>query len=250
MSKISVRSGQRSGGSADDQRPFSRAWPLLTGPLPMLTGALPILTVALIVCFSSAGCVNLAANLIYAIKGRDLPAEFTELEGKRVAVVVSTAGGINSDATGVLMSRQVHALLKDKVKKITMVKPEEVDQVVMDQPSGPPNMTRLGGQLDADYLVAIDLKNFNLREGKTLYRGSSECSVMVYKIGEGDRPVLHKEFPFVYPETGVPVTEMNEAKFRTMYLTMLSDRAARTFYPYDPTNDVAIDAAAYGLDRF
>jgi hypothetical protein len=200
---------------------------------------------------SASGCVKLASNLLYVLKGRDVPAEFGKLEEKRVAVVVNTQDGTNADAAGLVMARQVHTLLGTNVKKITMINPDEVDQVVRDQSSGSPNMARLGRKLGADYIVAVELKNLKLREGATLYRGSSECSLAVYEMEGGERPVYRKELPpFTYPGAGLPVTDMDESKFRAMYLTMLSGRVARTFYPYDPSSDVAIDATAYGFDRF
>jgi hypothetical protein len=200
---------------------------------------------------TSSGCITAISNLLYVIKGRDLPAEYSELAEKRVAVVVTTPAGTNADVSGLVMARQVHTLLSKNVKKIKMVHPEEVDEVVHDQPSGSRNMARLGERLGVDYIVAVDLKDLELKEGATLYRGKCDCSVAVYQIGEGDRPVFRKDLPpFVYPETGLPVTDVSESKFRGMYLTMVSERVARTFYPYDPINDVALDASAHSIDRF
>jgi hypothetical protein len=113
------------------------------------------------------------------------------------------------------------------------------------------NFARLGSQLQADYVLAIDLQNLELKEGATLYRGRCDCSIAVYKVAEGDRAVFRKQIPpLVFPTAGVPVTDMDEAKFQGMYLTMLANRVARVFHPYDASSDVAIDALAYGLDRF
>lgn len=200
---------------------------------------------------TSTGCITAISNLLYVIKGRDLPAEYADLAEKRVAVVVTTPSGTNADVSGVVMARQVHTLLSKNVKKIKMVNPEEVDEVVRDQPSGSRNMARLGDRLGVDYIVAVDLNGLELKEGATLYRGKCDCSVAVYQMGEGDRPVFRKDMPpFVYPETGLPVTDVSESKFRAMYLTVISERVARTFYPYDPISDVAIDAGAHSVDRF
>jgi hypothetical protein len=200
---------------------------------------------------STTGCIALIDNLIRVVKGQDLPAEFDKLEGKRVAVVVKTSAGINADAPGVVMAGLVYKSLASKVKKIDLVEPEEVNQVVRDQPAGSQNMERMGRKLKVDYLIAVDLENLKLKEGATLYRGRSDCSMAVYQVGEGEQPVFTKQFlAFTYPSDGIAVTEMDESKFLGMYLTMLSGRVARTFYPYDPSTDVAIDAAAYGLNRF
>jgi len=48
--------------------------------------------VAILMLATNTGCVRMMANMIYMIKGNDAPAEFKELEEKKVAVLVSTNG--------------------------------------------------------------------------------------------------------------------------------------------------------------
>ena len=82
-------------------------------------------------------------------------------------------------------------------------------------------------------------------------KGRSSSTVTVYKSGEGKGPVFRKSLPeFVYPQTGAPVTDYDEATFQRIYLTTLANRIARIFYPYDPTTDVAIDAAISSVGSF
>ena len=67
-------------------------------------------------------------------------------------------------------------------------------------------------------------------------------------MDEGSSPVYRKQFPeFVYPQTGVPITDTDDATFQQFYLKEISQRIARVFYPYDPTMDVASDAAVASI---
>jgi hypothetical protein len=109
----------------------------------------------------------------------------------------------------------------------------------------------VGSRSGADYVVNVDVSDLKLKEGKTLYKGRSSSTVTVYKSGEGKGPVFRKSLPeFVYPQTGAPVTDYDEATFQRIYLTTLANRIARIFYPYDPSTDVAIDAAISSVGSF
>ncbi|MFN7736152.1 MAG: hypothetical protein ACK5O8_08530 [Pirellula sp.] len=196
---------------------------------------------------SSTGCITLISNLLWVIGGNEAPAEFKDLQEKRVAVVVTTDGSGTTDASSIVMSRQIASLLSKHGKKIDVVNPEEVDRVVRDV--GPSDVSRIGSRLKADYLIAVDIRNLKLKEGQTLYRGVCDCSLSVHKVADGDQVVFAKDFSqFAYPMTGgVHITETNDATFRGMYLSVLANRVARNFYRYDPTGDVGLDAATASL---
>ena len=196
---------------------------------------------------TTSGC-GLLANAIYIVKGVDAPAEFDELKDKKIAVVVSTSAGLNADASGILMSRHINELLARNIKKVEMVNPEEVDRIISDQPIGDRSIPVIGSRLKADYVILVDVSDLKLRDGQTLYKGRSNTTVAVCKVSEGERFVFKKSFPeFVYPQHGAPVTDFDEATFQRIYLSELALRVARTFYPYDPSIDVAKDAAVSSL---
>lgn len=210
--------------------------------------AILFLLCALLTIVSTSGCVKMASNIIYLIKGNDAPAEFNGLQDKKVAVVVTNASGMNSDASALILSRQLQTLLATKVKKIHVVSQEEVERAINDQFSNNSNLIGIGRTVGADYLVAVDVQNLKLHEGKTLYRGRCDATMAVYKVSEGDLPVFSKQFPdFVYPEVGAPVLDLDDARFQRAYLAVLAERIGRSFYPYDPGIDVAKDATILGL---
>lgn len=220
--------------------------PVLSRYLTTMSNVWIFYSVCLILVMS-AGC-GLMANAIYIVKGTDAPAEFDELKDKKVAVIVGTNAGMNADASSILMSRHINELLARNVKKVEMINPEEVDRIINDQPIANRSIPTIGSRLRADYVVFVEVSNLKLREGQTLFKGRSNVILSAYKVSEGDRAVFRKNFPeFVYPQHGAPVTDFDEVTFQRIYLSELALRVARTFYPYDPSIDVAKDAAVSSL---
>jgi len=206
-----------------------------------------LLSLACVAVATASGC-GLLANAIYIVKGVDLPAEFDDLKEKKVAVIVSTEAGLNEDGTATLMTRHISELFARNIKKVEMVNTDEVDRIIHDQPIGDRSISIIGGRLKADYVVLVELTDLKLKDGQTLYRGRSNATVSAYKAGDGDRAVFKKSFPeFIYPQNGAPATDFDEIQFKRIYLSELSMRIARTFYPFDPSIDVAKDAAVSSL---
>lgn len=207
-------------------------------------------SVLLIFLMASTGCVSLLSNVLYVIKGKDTPAEFDDLKGKKVAVLVSNNGVHTWDAVSVVLAKHINLHLAAKVKKIQLISQDMVEGVCQDQPLGQMDLEQVASRLGADYVIDASISDLKLREGQTLFRGRCTTAVVVYKKGESGA-VFRKSFPeYIYPSTGAPVTEMDESTFQRAYLTLVAGRIARVFYPYDPTEDVAMDAAITSAFNF
>lgn len=199
----------------------------------------------------NTGCLAFVANMVRVIKGTDAPAEFDDLKEKKVAVIASSPAGFNADASAIIMSTHVHTLLATNVKKIQMVNQEEVNRIINDLPASEQGMALIGSRLSADYVISVEIANLKLRDGQTLYKGSSTTTLTVYKASEGSHSVYRKVFPdFVFPATGMPVTDIDEATFQRFYLAEVAQRVARTFYAYDPSVDVAKEASVASISSF
>lgn len=204
-----------------------------------------IMALGLLMLVLNAGCVRALANAIYVIKGRDNPAEFDGLIAKKVAILVSSNGVHTSDASNILLARNITLALQTKVKKIQMVSLDEIDRLIQTQQLGKVNPIEIGERVGADMVIDINIEDLKLYEGKTLYKGRSSVNVTTYQIKPTSEVVFRKMIPdFVFPQTGVPVTDSDEATFRRFYLMNVAERVARLFYPYDPINDFARDASA------
>lgn len=192
---------------------------------------------------STTGCTKLLTATVLLFKGTDTPAEFKELKEKNVAVAVVTPSGILADRSAVTLAQQVHLLLGQNVKKIKLVSMEEVTQVAREQPSGSDDIVKLGKDLDVDYIVAVQLDDMQLYQGKTLYQGRCHYSVSVFEPKASASAVFHRDVPqFIYPQNGGhPVTDMPESRFESTYLGIIAIRIARYFHPFDATRDVGLD---------
>lgn len=198
---------------------------------------------------TTTGCTNLLRTLVVLLHDPRVKPEY-ELNKKKVALITTIDGQATGDASALVMSNNFKGFIKHELKgkKVVFIDQEDVDRAFADQPLDQKNYAQIGSQTQADCVVVVNVKDLKLKQNKTLYQGSCECSVSVYEPDEGKSSVFHEEInQLVHPTGGKPVTECTEATFRGHYLSLLARRASRLFYKYDPSEDHAIDAAAASL---
>jgi hypothetical protein len=204
-----------------------------------------------LVLLTQAGCVGLMSQVLYLIKGGDkIDAEFSGLQGKRVAIVcVSNATAAGPSSVTSLLERSVGLLLTTKGKKIHVVHQDEVANWIDSNDWKELDYREIGRGVQADMVLAIDLGNLSLHEGATLYKGRADVTVSVYDMDDDGKVVFRRNLPdFTFPKNGGrSTTEMSEAKFRTIFIEVLAQHVARYFYPYLIQEDFAKDAALLGI---
>lgn len=205
--------------------------------------ALSLLLLGLLVV-NQTGCLGLAANLMNAVKGHSEKAEFAGLEEQRVAVVTLTdSSQYSDDASARILSRMVSEILRANVKKIDLVREDEVQQWRDQNGWDSIEFVDIGRGVKADKVVAIEMTNLKLRDGATLYRGRATVTTSVYDVASGKQEFRKHLDEFTYPETaGQYTSETTETKFRTLYLNVLAARVSRYFHSYDFSDTVAMDA--------
>ena len=146
----------------------------------------------LLECVCSLGCSTLG-TVAYLIAPNDVSAEFKGLLGKHVAVVCRPIVELEfSDAGSAReLARVTGVTLSQNVKKSRIIDQQEIVRWIdennwVDYPT-------LGKSLDADLIVGIDLEEFRLYEGATLYRGRATAHVRVYDVSN-NRVVFEKRF--------------------------------------------------------
>jgi hypothetical protein len=191
-----------------------------------------------------SGCVGTAAQLMYVIFGNKTKAEFDEFKGKRVAVVtVADAAAFGPDTLSESLSRAVTMHLVKNVKKIDVVPQGQVANWMDTHGFGPPDAKALGEDVKADYVLIMEISDYTIHDGRTLYKGQCNFKVDVYNMAENGRLVFSRgPNEFIFPRDGRPAIESSERKFEAFYLARLSDRIAKLFYEYDSTQDAAIDS--------
>jgi hypothetical protein len=205
----------------------ARAWLIVMG----------LLTLGMV-----GGCNMLAAIGYIAHEDAD-EADFKDLTGKRVAVVCRPVENLryaDSSAAPDLASA-VGDLLKAKVKKCQIISSSDVAEWADEHNWN--EYAEVGKALKADMVVGIDLEQFSLNEGQTLYQGRSSVHIWVCDMKRGGKVVFEKKgLPTVYPpNSAVPMTDRSESEFRRQYLAVVAEHIARHFYAHDPRADFASD---------
>jgi len=195
----------------------------------------------------AAGCVHALATAAYVWNGGNLvDAEYDGLVGKRAVVVCRPPASLGFRYPHVDrdLARRVSYLLEINVKDVDVVDQREVDNWIDEDDVE--NFKDLAKAVNADVVVLLDLEEFSLTKGPTLYQGMAEVTLSVYDMQNNGKLVWEKElgenrFPSV---GGVPTADKTQDQFREQYLTVLSERFARHFYKHEAHLDFALDATA------
>lgn len=192
------------------------------------------------------GCfLPLVSNVMHAVGADRIPPKFDGLSKSRVAIITLTdRSRYSEDINSRVMSRKLGEVLLEKVDNVRIVREDEVQQWRDTNGWENEDLAKMGSDLDADFVLAIQLRDLKLREGATLYRGSANVIVQVVDPTDGAELFRHEIDEFMYPKTaGQYTTETTESKFRKLYLTMLARQVGRLFHPYDLAETIALDGA-------
>ncbi len=204
-----------------------------------------LITLAAVVLPAASGCSTLF-TAAYLFQPADVPAEFTGLRGKHVAIACRPIVELEFTDAGSAreLASLVGAQIGSKVRRTGIISQQEVARWVdenswVDYPS-------LGKSLDADLVVGVDLEAFRLHEGSTLYRGRATAHVKVYEVAT-KKIVFEKRIDdFSFPaNTAIPASDQSEAEFRGMFLQMLSQKISRCFHAYESREVFAEDSLTF-----
>jgi hypothetical protein len=191
----------------------------------------------------ATGC-NLMATGMYVFTGNDTAPEFNEFAGKKVAIVCRpvTALDFNNSSVATNLSQQVGTLLQKNIRDITVIDQRSVNDWTDENTWE--EYVDIGKALNADLVLGIDLEDFKLYQGQTLYQGTANIHFAVYDVKKGKLHVWEKFLPqMVYPPTGgIPASERPESEFRRKFVATLAARIGQHFYAHDSTADFASDS--------
>ena len=208
---------------------------------------LGLVLLSLTIAFNG-GCTSALVTAMYMIKGNVVDPEYKGLANKKVAVVcrpvvqlsfANTNGGkIDAD-----IARELGDKLKANIRKVKIVNPQTVEEWT--DAHEWTNYKEIGEGVQADMVVGIDLQDFQLYAGQTLFQGKAKATVKVYDMKDGGRVVYTKHMPqAVYPpNAGRSTTEMQPDQFRREFIEVLAEEVGRLFYAHDTKLDYARDTA-------
>ncbi len=206
-----------------------------------------ILLLALAATFTcSTGCVQELAQLLYVIKGHKVDPVFPGLKNKKVAIVCnSDAAAFGPDSLSVTMTKHIGIALATSNDKITLAAPAKVEEFIDANGWEDDSPAKLGEAVDADYVVVVDLEEYSIHEGATLYKGRSEWTVNAYDIENGGTLAFSNgPNQYTFPDAGRPSLGTSERVFESFYLTRLCDRISKQFITHDKLDSYADDALA------
>jgi len=196
---------------------------------------------------SASGCASVLATGIYLWDGgNNAPAECDALKHHRVVVLCKPPASNefrNAEASRAIM-KAVSQLLVEHVRDIDVVNPREVDKWVDESDWG--DFRELAEAVHADMVVHIELDDFDLYKGKTLYQGRADVSVSVFDVRNHNRLVWDRHLgELLYPvNSGIPAQDKPVQQFEREFVDIVSQRIAVNFYRHDPNEDFAMDAMA------
>ncbi len=200
---------------------------------------------------TAAGCGLFATFATIVTNGKDKAAEYTKndgLEGKTVAVVCREIGTSSFENAHVPanLAEAVAALLQQNVKHIKIIDPREVANWTDNNSNRDQSYAEIGKNLDADVVVGIDLEDFRLRDGPTLYRGKAQVTLRVVDLKDPEMGESHwsKRIPQVqYPWLTPVPADVELAQFRREFIGELAKQIARKFYAHASSDDYALARA-------
>ncbi len=186
-----------------------------------------LLVIAAAILVSSSGCGALA-QLLYVMKGHKTPAEFDELEGKTIAVVVvSDATAYGADTLTYRVGKAVSIDIARNVKKATVIPPSHIEKWIDENGFEEADFVDIGLGVDADMVVAVEVGSYTIHDGSTLFKGQSDLTISVYEMDRGQ--IIFSQGPkdFVFPENGRPAIQTTDRAFEQLYLSRLTKHISR-----------------------
>jgi hypothetical protein len=208
-------------------------------------------TIALLLAMGTllpaGGCAQLLATGLYVWDGGNLaPAECDALEGQRVVVVCRPPASHEYRYAGASrgVAKRVSEMLVENVKRIDVVNPREVDNWVDQNDWG--DFQELAEAVHADKVVYIQLDDFELYKGKTLYQGTADVTVSVKDVKDRNGEEWERHLgEILYPvNSGIPAQDKPPQQFEREFVEIVAENIAVNFYRHDPNAGFALDAMA------
>jgi len=156
----------------------------------------------LVVLFSAAvmllavgGCRHTLYVLFGSEEKRDIPAEFGELPGHSVAIVVFSDPQVQYEfpMVGMRLAQRIAVEMESKLKKVRIVEQQRVVKFqaqnlsweVMDK-------TAIGKALGADYVMFVSIMRYTNRDAGSfnLYRANIAAEVSLYDSGKSEHEAM------------------------------------------------------------
>lgn len=204
-----------------------------------------VVLIAIGVISSSMGCIGAMTQLMYIVKGHNVPAPFPGMSERKVAVVcVSDQSSYGPDVLTYTINKAVSMkLLMSKKDKISVVPSQEIEKWVDNNGWTETDFVEIGKGVNADMVLAIEIGSYSIHEGQTMYKGRADLTATVFDVKTGTVAYVHGPQHFTFPENGRPAIQTTDRQFEAIFLAKLTENIARQFITHDAHETVAEDAS-------
>jgi len=209
-----------------------------------MTSLKPIRGCVLILVPLLASCNLLKPLVLIGEHTKKVSPEFDKLAGKRVAVLVWTQPATLFDYPHVrfelatYIGDKLHAEMAQRNLGTQVVDPRDVEDFLQKNIDAQIDPYAVGRQFNADYVVYLELLEFQIRDAQTpqFLRGRIQASVSVHDIHaerESQRRYEMTPVQCVHPEDApVPMTATNSPLIREATYRKFAEQVARKFYEH------------------
>ncbi len=196
----------------------------------------------------TTGCLHsILATGIYLWQGGNvIAAECEDLVDQRVVVICRPPSSHEYRHAGAArtIGKRISKKLEVNVDGIDVVSPQEVDNWVDEQDWD--NFKDLGRSVKATRVVYIELDDFSLYKGATLYQGDANIKLSVYDMDNRGKLVYEKNVgQILFPRnSGIPAADKSIQVFQDQFVEVVAEQVANYFYEHDPNASFALDAVA------
>lgn len=164
-------------------------------------------------------------------------------EGRKVAVLCTAPESIKDNYASLQIELLRDVSRKMSIHEIDVIKPHLVARWIDDNGGETNDLGALAREVDADFIVDINVAQFSYREENSpnLFRGrcNGQVTVFEFKRDASKKPsgipgkVYEKGFQSVHPtHQPVPADQTSELIFRKKFMDRVGDQIARLFYKH------------------
>ncbi len=175
------------------------------------------------------------------LPGKTVPAEFSDLDGHRVVIVIFADQRVQYEhpRARLTLAAAIRAEMKERLKGVSVTDPAKVWQYQNDHAAWEMvERSELAKQFGADYVLYVALLEYATREvgSVNLYRGriTAECSLYQAGMSDQEGRVWHCDrLAVVYPESGPSgIPDETDRTVRQEAERLLADALVKKFYDH------------------
>ena len=203
--------------------------------------------------FAASGCAGALMMPYYLIYGTDAPAKYKKVvkdipKGSTIVVICRSnlnlygSSSPNADLSQALTYVLSTQMTDVKKKKFVWISYDEVESKFEEEELTSQSFEKLGNALKADYVVGVEIDDFDVHHSTQFYQGKAKVLVRLVDVKHAETVTKDSMPTYVYPPTPIPSSDYDELEFQKTFITRLAKHIGTLFCPHDPHEEYAADS--------